>query len=127
MIQRFADLTGDDQWIHTDVERARRESPFGGPIAHGFLTLSLLGRLRGELPFRITGFGNVTNYGADGLRFLSPVPSNSSIHARVRLADVKARPTGTLLTLESVVHLVEPDKPALAYKGLALYQPRAAG
>jgi acyl dehydratase len=126
MIQRFAEVTGDDQWIHTDVERARRESPFGGPIAHGFLTLSLLARLRGDLPFRLTGYGNVTNYGADSLRFLAPVPSESRLHARSRLVEVKARPTGTLLTLETMVHVVENVKPSLLYKGLALYQSATA-
>ena len=76
MINQFADVTGDHQWIHVDVERAKRDSPFGGPIAHGFLTLSLLpGFLRPAATFAIVGFGNATNYGADKLRFISPVPA----------------------------------------------------
>ena len=122
MIQRFSDLTGDHQWIHTDVERARRESPFGGPIAHGFLTLSLLGSLRPPLPLSLVGHKNVTNYGAAGLRFVAPVPAGSRIHARARLTDVQQRSTGTLLSVETVVHVVGKDKPSLVYNGLALYQ-----
>ena len=73
MIDAFAELTGDRQWIHVDVERATRESPFGGPIAHGFLTLALLPRLAGE-GAQVTGHANAVNYGAESLRFLSPVP-----------------------------------------------------
>src|SRR5262245_2149318 len=63
MINRFADVTGDHQWIHLDVERAKRESPFGTTIAHGFLTLSLIPKLSAGGTWRVTGFGNVTNYG----------------------------------------------------------------
>ena len=123
MIQRFADLTGDYQWIHVDVERARRESPFGGPVAHGFLTLSLLAVMRPELPFKLTGYRNVTNYGADGLRFVAPVPAGRRIHARARLAEVNVRPKGTLVTIESSVAVVGNEKPSLIYRGLVLYQP----
>jgi acyl dehydratase len=123
MIGRFADLTGDRQWIHVDVERARRESPFGGPVAHGFLTLSLLPSLRPGRSFDVVGFGSVINYGTDGLRFLAPVPAGSRIHARSRLAAVEARPKGTLLTTETAVHVVGSDKPSLLYKGLLLYGP----
>jgi len=87
MIDRFAELTGDRQWIHVDVERCRRESPFGGPIAHGFLTLSLLpainARTRDAGDWGIVGQGNVANYGSDKLRFLSPVPAAASF-ARAR-------------------------------------------
>src|SRR4051794_33105245 len=69
LINGFADLTGDHQWIHVDVERAKKESPFGGPIAHGFLTLSLLPQL-GVNPVDLKGQTSATNYGAEGLRFL---------------------------------------------------------
>lgn len=126
MIQRFADLTGDHQWIHVDVERARRESPFGGPIAHGFLTLSLLPRLRATPGFRIVGFGNATNYGADRLRFISPVPAGSRIHARSRLVAVEPRPAGTLVTTDIAVHVVGQERPALLYRMLVLYHPPRA-
>ena len=124
MIQTFADLTGDQQWIHVDVERAKAESPFGGPIAHGFLTLSMLPSVRPGNTFSVTGFGNATNYGSDGLRFLSPVPSGSTIHARARLCDVKGKKHGTLLTTEIAVHVKGDDRPGLLYKSLILYTPR---
>src|SRR5215470_9586143 len=85
MINKFADLTGDHQWIHVDVERCKRESPFGGPIAHGFLTLSLLPVLRARTSYSIGGHGNATNYGANKLRFVAPVPAGAKVHARSRL------------------------------------------
>src|SRR3989441_12281043 len=79
MINRFAELTGDHQWIHVDVERAKRESPFGGTVAHGFLTLSLLPRLHGSASWKRTGYGNATNYGANKLAFVSPVRARARI------------------------------------------------
>src|SRR3954470_19352811 len=72
MVDQFAELTGDRQWIHIDVERAKK-GPFGGTIAHGFLTLSLLPSL-GVQALRVVGQGSAVNYGAEKLRFLSPVP-----------------------------------------------------
>ena len=127
MIDRFADLTGDRQWIHIDVERCRRESPFGGPIAHGFLTLSLLpainAKTRDAGDWVIVGQGNVVNYGSDKLRFLSPVPAGSKLHARMRLAAVEAAPKGTRLVREIAVHALGNDKPALLYAMILLYQP----
>ncbi len=123
MINRFADLTGDQQWIHVDVERAKRESPFGQPIAHGFLTLSLLPRLRTPSDYRLVGFGNATNYGADKLRFISPVPAGSKVHARTRLVAAEAKPKGTQITQEIAVHVVGSDRPALIYTMLVLYHP----
>jgi acyl dehydratase len=125
MIDRFADVTGDHQWIHVDVERAKRDSPFGGPIAHGFLTLSLLpGHLRPAATFAIVGFGNATNYGADKLRFVSPVPAGSKAHARSRLLAVEAKPKGTQVKTEVAVHVVGQERPALLYAMITLYHPR---
>jgi acyl dehydratase len=127
MIDRFAELTGDRQWIHVDVERCRRESPFGGPIAHGFLTLSLLPMMsakpRDAGDFQIVGYGNAVNYGSDKLRFLSPVPAGSRIHSRSRLAAVEATPKGTRLVREIAIHVVGQEKPALLYTMILLYQP----
>ena len=103
MIDQFAELTGDRQWIHIDVERAKKESPFGGPVAHGFLTLALLPQVsagaRDANPFAISGQRNVVNYGSDKLRFLSPVPSGAKIHARSRLAGVEAVKKGKRIEL----------------------------
>src|SRR5438093_9777356 len=123
MINRFAELTGDHQWIHVDVERAKRESPFGGTIAHGFLTLSLLPRLHGSASWKLTGYGNATNYGANKLRFVSPVRAGAKIHARSRLVGVEAKPKGTQLTQEINVHVVGDDRPALIYEMVVLYHP----
>ena len=126
MIDRFAELTGDHQWIHVDVERARKESPFGGPIAHGFLTLSLLPKLSSRTPtagdFIPVGFGNAVNYGSDKLRFLSPVPSGAKIHARSRLCGVQAGKKGTRIEREVAVHVVGSERPALLYSSITLYQ-----
>ena len=123
MIDKFAALTGDHQWIHVDVERAKRESPFGQTIAHGFLTLSLIPVLRPRSEFQIVGFGNATNYGADKLRFVSPVPAGAKIQARMRLVAVEAKPKGTQVTQEINVHVAGSDKPALIYVMLVLYHP----
>ena len=126
MINQFADLTGDHQWIHVDVERAKKESPFGAPIAHGFLTLSLLPVLTAKTPdagaFVITGAANAVNYGSDKLRFLSPVPAGSKVHARMRLADAKATDKGTRIEREVAVHVVGSERPAILYSMIVLYQ-----
>ena len=126
MIDDFADLTGDHQWIHIDVERCKRESPFGGPIAHGFLTLSLLPALgqSDEQDWIPVGFGNAVNYGADSLRFLSPVPSGSKLHSRSRLVGVEATPKGTRTVREIAVHVVGSERPAVLYKMIVLFQPK---
>ena len=123
MINGFADLTGDHQWIHVDVERCKKESPFGGPIAHGFLTLSLLPKLRARTDFAIVGHGNAVNYGANKLRFLAPVPAGASVRARSRLLTVEAKPKGTMITQEIQVGIVGQETPALVYEMVVLYNP----
>lgn len=123
MINQFAELTGDRQWIHIDIERARKESPFGGPIAHGFLTLSLVPSLHPRAAFKVSGYGNATNYGSDGFRFLSPVPAGSKLYAHSRTVAVEAKPKGTVLTTETAIHVVGSERPALLYKGLVMYNP----
>ncbi len=121
VIDAFAELSGDHQWIHTDVARARAESPFGGTIAHGFLLLALLPRVRSEA-VRVTGHGSALNYGSDKLRFLAPVPAGSRIHSRSRLAEVAARPNGTLITTELEISVVGAEKPSLLYRMQILYR-----
>jgi acyl dehydratase len=123
MINKFADLTGDHQWIHVDVERCKRESPFKQPIAHGFLTLSLIPTIRAVTNYQVVGFGNATNYGADKLRFTAPVPAGSKVHARSRLVAVEKKPAGTQVTTELHVHVVGQERPALIYVMLVLYHP----
>jgi len=120
-INQFADVTGDHQWIHIDIERSKRESPFGGPVAHGFLTLSLLPAFEIESGWNVAGYRNVVNYGANKLRFISPVPAGAQVHARQRVIAVEARPQGTQITQESQVQVVGQDKPAIIYEGIFLY------
>ena len=127
MINKFADLTGDHQWIHVDVERAQRESPFKQTIAHGFLTLSLIPMLRATSDYQIVGFGNATNYGANKLRFTAPVPAGAKIHGHTRLVAVEGKPSGTQVTTEIQVHVVGNARPSLIYEMLVLYHPSAKG
>ncbi|HTJ63674.1 MAG TPA: MaoC/PaaZ C-terminal domain-containing protein [Alphaproteobacteria bacterium] len=121
MIEDFARLSGDDYWIHTDVERARRESPYGTTIAHGMLVQSLVGRLHMKMPFEVAGFRNMVNYGSSRLRFPTPVPAGSFIHARSRVKQVKSAPLGTLLTLEIHIHVVGNARPSVTNEVLILY------
>src|SRR5256885_13086336 len=87
MIDAFADLSGDDQWIHVDVERAKRESPYGITVAHGNLTLSMIDGLRRGL-IHSQGFQLGVNYGWNKVRFPAPVPSGSRIRARAEVISV---------------------------------------
>ena len=121
-IDAFAELTGDRQWIHVDVERATRESPFGGPIVHGFLTLSLLPKVATCPPVKVIGHSVGVNYGADKLRFLSPVPAGSRLHGRARLANAVVKSGGTLVTLEWDIRVVQADRPAVLYGMQILYR-----
>ena len=86
-INTFADLSGDHQWIHVDVERAKKESPFGGPIAHGNLTLSMIDGFRIEL-IEASGFQLGVNYGWNKIRFPAPVPSGAKIRAKAEVVDL---------------------------------------
>lgn len=117
MINRFADLTGDHQWIHVDVERARKETPFGSTIAHGFLTVSLLSEfsrrtveVRGDFKMRI-------NYGFNKLRFVSPVPAGSKIRARFTPQKV----TDNEVTWQVTVEVEGQQKPALVAEWLGRF------
>ncbi|MGH7815560.1 MAG: MaoC family dehydratase [Candidatus Binataceae bacterium] len=120
-INRFADITGDHQWIHVDVDRAKRESPFKGPVAHGFLTLSLLPRLATGHGFKIVGQKASINYGANKLRFAAPVPAGAKIHAHSRLVAVEKRGPGTQFTTETNIHVVGSDRPCVIYEGLSVH------
>lgn len=119
MINTFADLTGDHMWMHVDVERCAKESPFGKPIAHGFLLLSLLASfdtLPGVME-QIEGYGHMMNYGSDKLRFPGAVPVDSELHARSRLKAVEVAPNKTKLTVETHLHIVGQDeRPVLIYE-----------
>lgn len=121
IINQFAELSGDDYWIHTDPVRARAESPFGTTIAHGMLVHSLASRLKLPLSFRITDSHNMVNYGSDRLRFSSPVPSGCRIHARSRVKAVQAVKSGVQMTMEIAIHVVGNDRPSVLNEQVILY------
>lgn len=113
MIDKFAEATGDHQWIHVDVERASREMPNGKTIAHGYLTLSLAPRLASTL-LKVTKRNRGLNYGSNKVRFITPVPAGSRIRLRQRIKTVEEVPGGGVrVTSEMTVELEGHDKPAL--------------
>ena len=121
-VDRFAEATGDRQWIHVDVERAK-DGPFGGTIAHGYLTLSLVPMLSWEL-WTYTGAAMGVNYGSDKVRFLTPVRVGSRVRARVTVLAADARPDGSYLVKNQVTVEVEgADKPAMVAETLSLAVP----
>ncbi len=110
-VDRFARATGDDQWIHVDPERARRESPFGGPIAHGFLTLSLIPSLLMQTVGIEQKMG--VNYGLNRVRFAAPVPVGARLRAAFGIAEVADVPDGGLqVTWDVTVEIDGGRKPA---------------
>jgi acyl dehydratase len=120
-IDQFAICTGDHQWIHVDVERARREGPFGGPIAHGYLTLSLVAAMLMEVgvipPDAATGL----NYGLDKVRFLTPVKAGARVRARVTLVSAQPQDGGrVLLKLDCRLEIEGEAKPAVIAEVLCM-------
>jgi acyl dehydratase len=109
-VNLFADATGDHQWIHVDVERATAESPFGGPIAHGYLTLSLLVPLLGQV-LTVSDAVMGVNYGLNKVRFPSPVPVGSKVRATATLKEVTEFPGGLQYSLAVTVTREGGDKP----------------
>ena len=109
-IDLFARATGDHQWIHVDVERAKKESPFGGPIAHGYLTLSLLVPLVTQT-YTVTDAKMGVNYGLNKVRFPAPVPVGSKVRARVTLKDVEEVAGGLQNTFAVTIEREGGDKP----------------
>jgi acyl dehydratase len=109
-VNTFADATGDHQWIHVDVERAHRESPFGGPIAHGYLTLSLLIPMWSEV-LTVTDTTMAVNYGLNKVRFPAPVPVGSKVRLTASLADVEEIAGGLQLTVSAVIEREGGEKP----------------
>jgi acyl dehydratase len=112
MIDKFADATGDHQWIHVDVERAKREMPGGKTIAHGYLTLSLVPRMAQTLS-RVKKRSRGVNYGSNKVRFITPVQAGARIRLRQRIANVEDIPGGVRVTSEMTVEIEGQAKPAL--------------
>lgn len=130
MIDDFARTTHDDQWIHVDPERAARETPFGGTIAHGFLTLSLASRFAYDCFSMAPGQVMGINYGFNKLRFLNPVKAGSRVRGRFVLAGVTQRnATDLLRETRMTIEIEGEDTPALIaeWLGLAVFAPPEGG
>ena len=119
MIDAFAEVTGDRQWIHVDVERARRELPGGSTIAHGFLTLSLLPRLSAET-WAVRKRARAINYGADRLRFVHVVASGSRIRLHATLRSVTEAAGGHRIAVEATIEIDGEARPALVAETITL-------
>jgi len=120
-INQFAECTGDHQWIHVDVEKAK-QGPFGGPIAHGFLTLSLIPVLSGSSKYMPEGIKMAINYGLNKVRFINPVPAGSRVRSRMVLADIEERSGGRIMmTTTHNIEIEGQDKPACIAESLALF------
>ncbi|ALV32326.1 MaoC family dehydratase [Streptomyces sp. CdTB01] len=118
-IDTFADATGDHQWIHVDPERAA-EGPFGAPIAHGYLTLSLFIPLFTEL-LDVQGVTTKVNYGLNKVRFPSPVKVGSRIRLAARLAEVEEVPGGVQITVDGTIEIEGGSKPAAVLQSLSRF------
>ncbi|MBR8638538.1 MaoC family dehydratase [Streptomyces tuirus] len=118
-IDTFADATGDHQWIHVDPEKAK-EGPFGAPIAHGYLTLSLFIPLFTEL-LDVQGVTTKVNYGLNKVRFPSPVKVGSRIRLTARLAEVEDVPGGAQITVEGAIEIEGGTKPAAVLQSLSRF------
>jgi acyl dehydratase len=123
-INAFAECTGDHQWIHVDVERTKRESPFGRPIAHGYLTLSMVASLAMEVGILPKDAAAGLNYGLDKVRFLAPVTVGSRVRLRVVLTGTEPREAGqVIMKTQNTLEVEGSDKPALIAETLALIIP----
>ena len=116
-IDTFADVTGDHQWIHIDVERAK-ETPFGGTIAHGYYTLSLAPMFSYKL-FSLEGVAFGVNYGLNRVRFPAPMPVGDRVRMRMKLANVEDVPGGAQITMELTFEREEGDKPVCVAESLS--------
>lgn len=122
-IDKFAEATGDFQWIHVDVERASKEMPTNSTIAHGYLTLSLLPSLMQQI-LSVEGVGHGINYGSNKVRFTSQVPSGSRVRGHQTLLDAKQRGDGALqLTYQVEIEVDGQERPALVAETLGLLYP----
>src|SRR6516225_572100 len=123
-IDAFASCTGDHQWIHVDVERAKRESPFRGPIAHGYLTLAMVAPLAMQIGIIPKDAAAGLNYGIDKVRFLAPVPAGARVRLRVTLAGVEPKDGGqVIMKTQNTLEVEGSEKPALIAETLALLIP----
>lgn len=110
-VNQFADATGDHQWIHVDIERAKREMPAGGTIVHGYFTLSLIPKFMFEL-LEITGASQIINYGANKVRFTNMVPTGSKVRGRLKVLSAAPKGKGVMMTAEMTIEIEGQSQPA---------------
>jgi acyl dehydratase len=123
-IDRFADATDDHQFIHVDPDRAAAETPFGGTIAHGFLSLSLLSTMAYATVPPLANMGMGINYGFESVRFMSPVKSGARVRGRFVLSDLTVRPSGWVqMTYDVSIEVEDQKKPALTARWITLAVP----
>ncbi|NNG38928.1 MaoC family dehydratase [Flexivirga sp. ID2601S] len=120
-VNLFADATGDHQWIHVDVERAK-EGPFGGTIAHGYLTLSMIPMLSWEV-YALEGVKMGINYGSNKVRFPTPVPVGSRVRGGLELQSVEPSSLGFTVTMKVTIEIDGQDKPACVAETLSVVVP----
>ena len=119
-INKFADATGDHQWIHVDTERAKTDLPGGQTIAHGFLTLSLLPMITQEI-YKVKGVRHSLNYGSDRVRFTSPVPSGSRVRGRYTLKSAEdVKDNGVKIIGETTIEIEGKDRPACIVESIGI-------
>jgi acyl dehydratase len=117
-VDQFAEATGDHQWIHVDVDRARRDSPYGGPIAHGYLTLALSNLVLPQI-VEVRGVSLGVNYGTGRVRFPAPVPVGSRVRGRAELVACDEVPGGVQTTIRITMEVEGGDKPACVVDSLS--------
>ncbi|MBL9095976.1 MAG: MaoC family dehydratase [Alphaproteobacteria bacterium] len=121
-VNKFADATGDHQWIHLDVERAKRELPTKGTIAHGYLTLSLIPWLGAQI-MRVDGVTRGINYGSNKVRFTNMVPVGAKVRAKLKLLNVDAKSGGKQITSEYTIEIQGQDRPACIAETIGIVYP----
>ena len=120
MINDFANATLDRQWVHVDVERAKKESPFKSTIAHGFMSVALLSQFLGDI-IKIESIKMGLNYGLNYVRFMNPVPVNSQLRLSSSVKDIEAHKHGIKVTFSCTVEIKGEEKPACVAEFLALF------
>jgi acyl dehydratase len=120
-VDRFADATGDHQWIHVDPERAKK-GLFGGTIAHGYMTLSLVPMLNAQI-YRVEGLTMGINYGTNKVRFPAPVPVGSRVRAGAEVLEVNAGPQGAQAVVKTTIEVEGGDKPACVAESVVVLVP----
>jgi acyl dehydratase len=121
-VNKFADATGDHQWIHIDVERAKRELPTKGTIAHGYLTVSLIPWLGAQI-MRVDGVSRGINYGSNKVRFINMVPVGAKVRAKLKILNVDTKAGAKQITSEYTIEIQGQDRPACVAETIGIVYP----